>query len=351
MERGSAADNELTMMKLIVLSVCALVAADAVAQAAPDYARFDRGIYLPFQNGDGGLRGRTPSLGLSFGGRTMRATMDTGSTGVVVAASAIPDFAALRSTGDGKLTYTSSGRVMVGRWVMTPMTIVGADGAEARIDEIPVLAVTRVECLRQARNCKPSSAPRGIAMIGIGFAREANAQAQSTPDKNPFLHLAGRGDYRPGYVVTDRGVHVGLTGANTRGDFRYRKLDRDDAHGDWQPMPMCIRVDRRDPPACGTLLVDTGVSTSYMTLPAEQVAQGAHALPPGSEVAVSLGTGDSAQALYEFRIDDPRSAMAPRGVTLRVAPPPAFLNTSVYFLNGFDYLYDFAGGYVGFKRR
>lgn len=47
-------------------------------------------------------------------------------------------------------------------------------------------------------------------MLSTGFAREADQQAQSTPDKNPSLTLEG-GRVRRGYVVTREGVQVGLT--------------------------------------------------------------------------------------------------------------------------------------------
>jgi hypothetical protein len=35
---------------------------------------------------------------------------------------------------------------------------------------------------------------------------------------------------------------------------------------------------------------------------------------------------------------------------LRLSPERVFLNTSFHFLNGFDFLYDADGGYVGFRR-
>lgn len=349
---GAASARRNPSLTAAALLAATWITSPAFADMGPDYGNFSRGVYLPYLNAAQGLAGRTPSLGISFGERVHTATMDSGSTGVVVAAAMIPGFRNLPSLGAGKLTYTSSGRVMLGQWVSTPMVIHGADGAQARIIAMPVLAVTRVACLRQARNCTPNDNPTGIAMIGIGFAREGDAQSQSTPDKNPFLHLDAEGRaYRGGYVLTPRGVHVGLTEANTRGDFRYFKLERDDAQGDWSPVPACISIEGRKPAACGSMLVDTGVTTMYLTVPAAQAAPGQHGLPPGTEVTVSLGTAASAAPLYSFRAGDAASAMAPKGVTLRVAAVKPFVNTSVNFLNGYDYLYDFDAGYVGFRRR
>ena len=76
--------------------------------------------------------------------------LDSGSTGIVVAARYIPGFDLLPSMGEGRLTYSSSGRVMIGRWVVTPLALVGRDGARVETEPMPVLAVTRVECWSNA---------------------------------------------------------------------------------------------------------------------------------------------------------------------------------------------------------
>lgn len=339
----------LHLVPALAIGLAAIVAHGA---ERPDYREYATGIFLPFLNDRDGPRVRPPALGISFpGGRAHTATMDTGSTGIVVAASMIPNFAALESRGEGKLTYTSSGRVMLGRWVVTPLTLQGRDGAQARIAPLPVLAVTRVACLRQARHCTPTDTPRNIAMVGVGFGREADAQAQSTPDKNPFLHLEHDGRaYRPGYVLTAQGAHIGLTEANTRGEFRFRQLVRNDAGDDWQAIPACLRVDGRVPAACGTLLMDTGVTTMYLTLPPAQ-AGGRRTLASGTRLAVDLGTPGDREPLYEFRVGARGERMAPDAIVLDVNERKApFVNTTVHFLAGYDYLYDHAGGFVAFRR-
>ena len=70
---------------------------------------------------------RSPRIGLSFGERTIRAVIDSGSTGVVVAARSIPNFDQLQSIGNGQLTYTSSGRIMRGQWVITQLSLIGQE--------------------------------------------------------------------------------------------------------------------------------------------------------------------------------------------------------------------------------
>src|SRR4029450_12764904 len=142
----------------------------------------------------------------------------------------------LPSLGPGKLTYSSSGRIMTGRWVVTPITIAGADGASATTAPMPVLAVSRIECTATARRCMPNESPRGVSMLGIGFGRPSSTelnddQAQGRINKNAFLNIAAiNGDgsnvapLRRGYIVTRQGVHIGLTADNTGGEFAYVKL-------------------------------------------------------------------------------------------------------------------------------
>lgn len=323
----------------------------------PDYGRYAQTAFLPYLNVTGAQLQRTPALGISFGGgRVRRATMDSGSTGVVVGATSVPHLERLPRIADGQLTYTSSGRIMVGQWVMTPLAIHGADGTKIETEAMPVLAVTQVQCMPRARNCDPHENVHHIGMIGIGFARERDRQAQSTPDKNPFLRIAGGdsgGERRNGYILTAQGVHVGLTAANTRGTFRYIKLDAHEARpegSDWSAVPACISIDRATPLSCGTMLVDTGVADMFMTVSPAQAGAARGSLPAGTDVTILAGSGAGLAQLYSFRVGDD-SPVAPRSIHLRVSPERTFVNTSFRLLNAFDFLYDADGGYAGFRRR
>ncbi|UOK71117.1 hypothetical protein [Ancylobacter polymorphus] len=321
----------------------------ARAQEKPDYAPYREGLFLRYLNAEPGEIDGVPRIGLSFGGRPLRAVIDSGSTGIVVAAEFVPGFETMPSLGPAKLTYSSSGRVMLGQWVVMPVTLSGREGASVTTDPLPVLVVTEVQCLDYARVCQPTTSPRNIAMVGVGFAREGDSQSQSTPDKNPLLHVTGA-ERRQGYILSPEGVHVGLTAANTRGAFRYVKLARRPDGTDWAPLPACISLNGTTPPACGTVLVDTGVSVMYMTVPEAQ-AQGAQGtLPPGTQVAISIGTEESAFPLYSFSAGD-GGPVTPSAIHLRVAADRTFVNTSYHLLNGFDVLFDGEGGYVGFRPR
>jgi hypothetical protein len=240
---------------------------------------------------------------------------------------------------------------MLGRWVVTPVTLVGKNDAAVQTEPMPVLAVTHVECLRQARDCTPTDTPRNIAMVGIGFGREGDQQSQSTPDKNPLLRVTGgSGERRRGYILSPQGVHVGLTGANTRGAFAFTKLSRQQDRPDWSAIPACISLNGQTPPACGSILVDTGVSVMFMTVPVAQAGQATASLDEGTNVSISVGTAEKSSELYRFTVGGD-SVLAPERIHLRVSPDRVFVNTSFHLLNGFDVLYDADGGYAGFRRR
>jgi hypothetical protein len=191
-------------------------------------------------------------------------------------------------------------------------------------------------------------------MVGIGFGREGDRQDRSTPETNPLLRVVNggsSGERRRGYVLGPEGVHVGLTGANTRGDFTVVKLTRRPDRDDWAGVPACLSLNGQRPPACGSMLLDTGVSAMFMTAPPAQAGAMTGTLAPGTQVSIRLGTAEQSSELYGFTVGD-GSALAPQGIHLRVsADRPAFVNTSFHLLNGFDLLYDAEGGYAGFRRR
>ena len=284
--------------------------------------------------------------------------MDTGSTGIVVSADKIPNIDRLPSLGPGRLTYSSSGRIMIGRWVVTPVTIMGRNGASVTAARDCGAGRRPGRMHRQGPALPAARGPARDFDAGIGFARRHDHQAQSGPSKNPFLNVATVNGakaerLRRGYLVTRQGVFVGLTAANTQGDFAYVKLERADE--DWAPTPVCISVNGATPAACGSLLMDTGVTAMYLTVPASQ-APDAIARPAAARRPWSPEPGSRSRS----RPRPPRRRSTPSrsagrqsaragGLHLVSLVRPPFVNTSVHFLNGFDYLYDADGGFVGFR--
>ncbi|MFG1241297.1 hypothetical protein V5F31_02810 [Xanthobacter sp. V7C-4] len=346
-----------------VLLAARVLAALLLPALAAGGAAAQQGLTLPYLNAppDGAPIRRPPTLGLSVGGEIHRAVMDTGSTGVVVSATSIAGFEALPQLGPGELTYSSSGRIMRGVYVETPVTLTGADGTSLTTRPIRVLAVTRIDCLKRARSCRPQEAPRRVAMLGIGFARSRDHQPGATPERNPFLNLPGMGTpgqpgaLGRGYVVRRQSVTVGLSAGDAQG-FSQVKLTADPQTGDWAATPVCLSLAGRTPAACGTLLMDTGVTTMFLSLPLAQTdglairsARGAPVVANGTRLAVSPGPGATAPA-YAFTVGDASDPVVPQAAMLvGRGRRPIFVNTTVRALNAFDYLFDADAGVVGFR--
>jgi hypothetical protein len=349
----------------IALALLLLGVSASSAGSSDQYEDYRRSAYLTYLNAPGPLDDITevPRLRISFGERSYGVVMDTGSTGIVVSADKIPNINRLQSLGPGKLTYSSSGRIMVGQWVVTPMTITGGNGTRVSTAPIPVLAVTQLQCMEGARRCRPNEAPLGISMMGIGFGRRHDHQAQSGPDKNPFLNITNTEQGSPnvdrmrrGYIVTRQGIHIGLTSVNAQGGFAYVKLAREADGKDWAGTPACISVNGAQPAACGSLLMDTGVTAMYLTVPENQATSDlvigtgrASTLLKGTSLMISIPSEHSSQALYTFTLGDDANPLTPTYLNLVSRTRAPFVNTSLHFLNGFDYLYDADGGFVGFR--
>jgi hypothetical protein len=342
--------------------IIGFAATAAMAEPNP-YAGYDWSVFLPYINApasDADINA-SPRLRISFGGAAHEAILDTGSTGIVVSASDIPGIDTLPAT-PGRLDYSSSGRIMVGKWVTTPVTVEGKDGTRLTTKPMPVLAVDRIDCRANARNCQQEDEPKGVAMLGIGFGREHDGQEQSTPDKNPFLaEPAGGERQRHGYIVSRTGVRIGLTGRDVGSDFAMVKLEPNAKYaGDWTAAPVCISLDDKLPAACGASLVDTGVVGMYITLPAALAAgktsangKGEQTLTAGTHLTFAFpGLSPDkpiSSAGYGFSVGGSDNPLAPSFLVLNTTRPQAFVNTSVHFLNGFDYLYDADAGMVGYR--
>ncbi|MET0429270.1 MAG: autotransporter-associated beta strand repeat-containing protein, partial [Microvirga sp.] len=353
----------------IVLSTIPFVPG-ARAQGWNMYESYGAGAYLEFVPPlgwtqawpPGGARTDSPYLHLSFGNDPYRHTalMDTGSTGVVVAMRYIDRPEQYQNLGAGSITYSSSGNIMNGEWLLMPLTIRGANGQAIRTDPVRVLAVTSVACTSYQRSCTPIADPAQVdtLMIGIGFGREGDSQAQGVPSSNPFLNVVNEtgSPSRRGYVLTKDGISIGLTPSSTAGAFAYTKLlPYPGIPDEWSQAPACVAFGS-SPAACGGIaLVDTGVTTMYLSSvlePADGVtlgetATGQRTVLPGTVLSFFLpGQG---QVTYTFTPGDPANPLQPGGGVNFDGSDKTFFNTSVMFLNGFDYLYDADGGFVGYR--
>jgi hypothetical protein len=262
--------------------------------------------------------------------------------------------------GPGRLVYNSSGRILNGIHYITDVVIQRDGDTPVATARVQVLRVTEIACLEHARDCRPEQNPRGVAFMGVGFARHSAQGTEAGAPQNPFTNLiaiasrAPLSSVRPGYVVTRTGVHLGMTSELTDG-FAFVKLaplaasSEAASHPDareWSAAPMTVSVDGIE--GNGTILMDTGIKYMFLSPPAgTSLVHGTRA-PAGTRIAIYLPDRRNPQpAFYTFTVGERSNPLQPERVEV-VRDRGVFVNTGRMFLEGFDYLYDAAGGYVGY---
>jgi hypothetical protein len=348
--------------KTLVAAICACSAAgfldagDAFAQQEPS-AQY-RGlqmIEIPYANGPITME-HVPGVWMKLNGsRPVRFGMDTGSTGLVVAAEHFIPGPNDISQGPGRLTYNSSGRIMNGERYMTDVEIRRDEYTPAATARVQVLRVTSITCMEHARDCRPESNPRGVAFMGIGFDRTGAQGTEPGVPRNPFVNLVSLASSAPvssvrsGYIVTRDAVYLGMTAERTR-NFAFIKLapsprSRPEAP-EWRAVPMTVSVDGAT--GDGTVLVDTGINYMFLSPPEGTGLQRGRRVPEGHRIDLFLpGLRTPQPAHYGFTVGSRGNPMHPARVEV-VHDAGIFVNTGRMFFEGFDYLYDAAGGYAGF---
>ena len=361
-----------TLLRL-ALAAFAFTALPALAQA-PVYGGTES-VFVSYADGsrDGA---RSPSINLGFAGHrggaiSARFQMDTGSVGIIASEDHFRPGRNARNLGPGQQTYSSSGIVENGTWWLDTVYMYDAEGNRMAEAEVPVLLVRSITCLPDARDCRPRERAHGVAMMGVGFDREGDKQPHGTPDYNAFLNLRrvtgpdGGMRRRPegwrnGYVVTARGVYLGLNSANTA-NAAFVKLAPNPDYStpelpEWMPTPMTLTVNGVS--AEGRLLMDTGVRVSYLSPPAGvqlgplgpcREARSDRCAPPQTRVTVSIPSQSNPVASYSYTVGRDDNPMQPDDVVIVHDASGAFLNTSRHFLAGMNLIYDETGGYVGFQ--
>jgi hypothetical protein len=312
-------------------------------------------IEIPFANGPIGVN-YVPKVWLKLPGSAPRHFgLDTGSTGIVVGAEHYTPGPGDVPGGPGRLVYNSSGRILNGTYYTTDVVIQRDGSMPVATARVQVLRVTNITCLEHARDCRPEQNPRDVAFMGVGFDRHSAQGTEASIPRNPFTSLvslasgAPLSSVRPGYVVTRTSVHLGMTADLTR-DFAFVKLSPSPASRpgapEWNTPPMAVSVD--GVAGDGTILVDTGINYMFLSPPAGTRLEPGKRPPIGTKIAVYLPDKRSPQpAFYSFTAGERANPLQPEKVEV-VRDRDVFVNTGRMFLEGFDYLYDAAGGYVGY---
>jgi hypothetical protein len=363
-------------------------------QAAPLPNYGDVSVFVPFVNaaamGDP-AQYVSPQIRIGFNapnavGSDFAVTMDTGSVGIIVGRNSFTPPAAGRNdpsfVGSGGETLTSSGIIIQGDWYRTTVNMFNGTTLVATAT-VPVLAVTSVSCAPDARACHVTdSSGADTRYFGVGFSG-GSGQPQGTPEKNAFLNVTsvpGSASLpSPGYILTTQGAQIGLTSANAQG-FALMKLEpllapnatrwlsppaNANLLTDWQHPRGTITVNGKS--GQGAILFDTGVTTAFLTPPVgvspntgtgPAGAECNGSSPPGcavsgTSVRVSFPQAFLPIASLNYTVGAGNGAqtgnpVSPFAVSIEHNGAP-FLNTTVRFLQAFDYIYDAANGFTGLK--
>jgi hypothetical protein len=280
------------------------------------------------------------------GGAPHTFLVDTGSVGILAPRQTLgPDYQNFDPSQDIKFEYVSSGNVYLGQWVEVPLVL----GVPEEWDGTGDFPIAHVEVFAVDR---PADFDRGV--FGVGFA--IGGRADGGPTRNPLLHMTYEGQrLSHGYIVSTKGIDVGLTPLNTEG-FAFIALSRDASGDDWlQPLgSVALTGDFSADGFSADLpfLMDTGISKMILWLSANHAPPNlpSHsAFPSGIAVIVSTpppGQGAEPSLQYSFATGDASMPMAPSQVEWRAGNG---INTGRNVLAGADYLYDATAGNIGFR--
>jgi hypothetical protein len=156
----------------------------------------------------------------------------------------------------------------------------------------------------------------------------------------------------PGYIIGRTGVTLGITPADQAGFSELSLSPGGSGPGDWNTAPGCFSFPRIAGygAQCGTVLVDTGIASAILGLPASQrPASIARRIPAGERVQIAIGSGAASSPVlsYGFAVGDAR-AMTPTKIRWAGGSAP-FINTGRRPLSRYDYLFDAGSGQLGFK--
>lgn len=314
---------------------------------------------------DGAMgRDTKAKINLGFPGSTgtpTAAIMDTGSTGIVVGSNHFQPGPNDIPLGPGSQSYGSSGDSYSGTYYNTTVQIYDKTGTT-------VVATSTVRVLLTDKD------PNFIYM-GVGFDRGNGAKPDPTQipvSANPFLNLVGTdgkplADVRKGYVIKDDRVILGIPNS-VNSDYAFVKLEQNSI--DWNATSMTVKVTDKTGSSTaigsGTILQDTGINYMFISPPAnsclekggscrkEEETEDGKKKPPiatdGTQFEIWLPGQTGAKANYIFKVTEGTSdnKLTPERVEI-IKDPGIFVNTGREFFTGFDYIYDYTNGFVGYR--
>lgn len=263
--------------------------------------------------------------------------VDTGSKGIVIASSLVPEGSyTVMDPQPPAPVYSSSGNTYKGRWVLAKVEIIDRAGQSfITHNAVAVFACTDVP---------------GVRMMGVGTR-------WSDPDDvwNPLLNLPeiASGEYRKGYILTRYGVSFGYTQQEA------------DAFQVIAPStlasPALATAELTLPTGASTatyavsapLLVDTGLPYMIVTPPNGQKPPAGYTDPASQQwingLAVAVKLGDT--PIWNFTTSATPAADQPSygRFGLGTATSPGIINTGRHLLMKLDFLADVDGNQIGLR--
>ncbi|KAF2111939.1 hypothetical protein BDV96DRAFT_164285 [Lophiotrema nucula] len=341
-------------------------------------------IFLPYTKPFS--REEIPMVNATVAGVEIEMPMDTGSIGILIGAPLLPHIDTSKATP--AYQYFSSSKILYnGRLVDLPVKFHGRGPDSYAIATVPVLvvdwsvvcpwydpAVDTFEC--PPNPDEPEPVLRDVSHItymGVGFGRNrrGSEQPNTLPSANPFLNIESidgkpvAKDFKTGYTISTKGVHLGLTEEDERG-FAWSKLEpgltHDDDRRDWAMVKTCFSVDGGSD-NCGSALIDTGIQQLYLkavegvetpnvTIPnpnPDGNAKFVNRVKTGTKIEIGFSRLNGTVGRYGFKVGG-ETKMAPSYVVPLKQGDAAFVNTGRNFLFGYTVAFDATGGRFGFRR-
>jgi hypothetical protein len=362
----------------------------AAAAGTPTWNTFQgtESYSIPYTNNPFGTQtSKVPeilvTLGSGTSSLTQSAQLDTGSRGIIVSAAAFPDITQGPDDPSGTIFYWSDGNKYVGFWHDMTVTFPGATGTGVSgpaTAEVPVffvqyevqLAGNWPEQFRAETTASVPSASQGIMNFGIGFDRTGEGTTPendaANQDYNAFLNLTQMqaGTMTAGFILSSSGLQLGLTAANTAPEdgnsYAFEKLlptgfaTVPGSPPDWQAPTGSVTYGGVTY-ATGQAVIDTGIQNALLSLPGGPVSG---IVNDGESITANLLGGTGAVS-YTFTVGNTSDPLTPNPDVKWAAVQPGnqalsenvdqttLLNTGQNAINGFNYLYDAADGYLGLQ--
>ncbi|KAH8725231.1 hypothetical protein GQ44DRAFT_223766 [Phaeosphaeriaceae sp. PMI808] len=385
--RGTRKSSTLFRPSAILIAVLGVYvifrSISIMLSANTDLSQYTSTIFIPFVYKFSSKH--VPQVMCTIEGATIKMPVDSGSTGILIGAPILSNVDP--TVGQPAHHFFTSSKILyVGRLVKLPIKFDGEASSYATA-KVNVLVVDKSWWCpwynpdKDGYKCPPG--PHGekaaerdtsrITYMGIGFGRNRPGDGMpiAVPSVNSFLNIdtingmpVSYNSMRTGYIITTKGVHIGLTTNNAQG-FTFQNLSPGSTHDqdprDWAMAQMCFNINGEGK-NCGAVLVDTGISQMYIrpdegvTIPTVTIRnpnKNGHAkmvkrVKRGNKIAVAFPSFDSAAASYSFTIGD-GSAIEPNFVVPARGSFPPFVNTGRNFLYGYSIAFDAIGGRFGFQ--